>query len=221
LDWFTPGIKPELDEYDLDLGSSGPILARDSGYLVGGGKEGVVYVVDPNALGHSGLPVQSFQGTALCGTFTLSGCQQIHFPAYWARRENRLDSGSPGSLLYVWGSNDNLRVYRYSDGAFDTSPAYAGNVIALYPGGNLTVSASEPRAQNAILWAVASSIVHAYDAANVANELWNSEQNGNRDSLGNTFGLALYTVANGKVYVPINNNTITVYGLLPSSAGKN
>ncbi len=50
-DWFTPYRKLWLDVNDLDLGSAGPTLIPGSNYLVGGGKEGLLYVVDTTNMG--------------------------------------------------------------------------------------------------------------------------------------------------------------------------
>src|SRR3981081_165850 len=44
-DWFTPDNWAELDDLDYDLGSCGPVLTS-SGMVIGGGKEGIFYVVD-------------------------------------------------------------------------------------------------------------------------------------------------------------------------------
>jgi len=41
---FRPPNKAWLSSCDLDLGSAGPAILRDSGFLVGGGKEGVLYL---------------------------------------------------------------------------------------------------------------------------------------------------------------------------------
>src|SRR4029079_2904418 len=48
---FTPYPRLWLDETDLDLGSAGPLLIPDSKYLVGGGKQGLLYVLDRNEMG--------------------------------------------------------------------------------------------------------------------------------------------------------------------------
>ena len=50
-DWFTPYRKLWMDANDLDLGSAGPTLIPGSNYLVGGGKEGLLYVVDTTNMG--------------------------------------------------------------------------------------------------------------------------------------------------------------------------
>jgi hypothetical protein len=50
-DWFTPYRKLWLDAIDLDLGSAGPTLISGSRYLIGGGKEGLLYLVDTTNMG--------------------------------------------------------------------------------------------------------------------------------------------------------------------------
>src|SRR6266571_6738426 len=66
-DYFTPCNQVLLDKScnaaarcDLDLGSAGPLLVRgptpDSDLLIGGGKDGNIYVVDPTNMGHFKSP---------------------------------------------------------------------------------------------------------------------------------------------------------------------
>jgi hypothetical protein len=69
-----------------------------------------------------------------------------------------------------------------------------------------------------IVWAVEygldhNIIMHAYDASNIANELYNTRQNAARDELGFGGVFVVPTVINGKVYV-VTSNRLNVFGLL-------
>jgi hypothetical protein len=50
-DWFTPYRKIWLDNEDLDLGASGLVLIPGTPFLFGGGKEGLIYVLDRDNMG--------------------------------------------------------------------------------------------------------------------------------------------------------------------------
>ena len=70
---------------------------------------------------------------------------------------------------------------------------------------------------NGIVWALenqSTAVLHAYDASNVAIELYNSNQEGAAGPFrrGNKF--IVPTIANGKVYVGTTNG-VGVFGLLP------
>ena len=65
-DWFVAPNRSMLEEFDLDPSSSGPVLTPDSNLLIGGGKDGIVYVLNPANLGHDGGPLQKFQATRFC-----------------------------------------------------------------------------------------------------------------------------------------------------------
>jgi hypothetical protein len=93
------------------------------------------------------------------------------------------------------------------------------------PGGMLSISANGAAEGTGILWAylpemgdanhaVVPGELHAFDAANVSIELWNTAQNPGRDSVGNFGKFASPTVANGHVYVSTFSKAVCAYGLL-------
>ena len=90
-----------------------------------------------------------------------------------------------------------------------------------YPGAVTVVSADGLK--NGILWALqhggtssGNEVLHAYDATNLAKELYNSDQAGSRELpglVGKQFESII--VDNGKLYVPTGQPQLTVFGLLP------
>ena len=218
-DWFTPDDQSTLALNDEDLASSGPLLIPETNLLVGGGKQGVLYLINSSNMGqfqaNNAQIVQSFQATSV------QFSTEIHSVTYWDR------SGAP--LLYLWGSNDVLKAFQFGNGTFNSTPVAQGSLSASFPGGVLAVSANGSTAGSGILWAttpssesynaVVAGTLRAFDASNVSsNELWDSNQNAARDSLGNFAKFALPTIANGKVYVPTFSNQFDVYGLLGLSS---
>ncbi len=84
-----------------------------------------------------------------------------------------------------------------------------------YPGTAPSVSANGT--STGIVWAHENSnpaVLHAYDAANLAHEIYNSNQAaGNRDLFGAGNKFITPTIADGKVFVG-TTNTVAVFGLL-------
>jgi hypothetical protein len=88
-----------------------------------------------------------------------------------------------------------------------------------------TASLSANGAANGILWDIDNSnynylgtgtlpsVLHAYDATNVAIELYNSSQAGTRDTAGYALKFTVPTIAGGRVFVPTGNE-LDIYGLL-------
>jgi hypothetical protein len=232
LSWFTPGNYVYLNGGDYDLGSGGLLLIPGTALAVGGGKSGSsvpsnLYIVNRDNMG--GLS-QSTVDTNIVQyipvTPTGLGFNHIHgAPVWW--------DASSGSYAYIWGESDHLHQYKFDkvNGVFITpavalspTPAWVNGMT----GGMLAISANNTNAGTGILWAshqftgdanqaVRPGILHAYDAQNVANELWNSEQFSARDSVGSYAKFVPPTVARGKVYLATFSNRLNVYGLFPSS----
>ena len=63
--------------------------------------------------------------------------------------------------------------------------------------------------------------MQAFDAGDVTHELWNSNQNAARDSIGRFAKFVCPTVANGKVYIATFSGKLDVYGILPTAIADN
>jgi len=217
--WFTPYNFTNLENGDIDLGSAGLLLIPGTTLAFSGGKEGKLYLVNRDNMG--GLSGSTTADTNVVQSFSL-GSRQIHSgPVWW--------DGPDGSYAYVQAASDYLRQYKFdwSAGRF-LLPAYAQSPAAAasgQPGGILALSANGTNAGSGIVWAsynlvgnanqqVRPGILRAYNAQNVAQELWNSEQLSARDSVGNLAKFVPPTVANGKVYMATFSNRLNAYGLL-------
>jgi hypothetical protein len=83
-----------------------------------------------------------------------------------------------------------------------------------YPGTTPSVSANG--SANGIVWAAENGSVaalHAFDPANLATELYSSNQMGTRDHFGAGNKFITPMIAHGKVYVGTTNG-VAVFGLL-------
>lgn len=216
VDWFQPDIGPSLDESDTDVGSSGLLMIPNSDLLAGGGKQGLVYLLNPNSLGH-----EETGNTQIPQTLTVSAWREIKGgPAFWT-------SGSLGPMMYLWDEYSNLQAFHFNGLTFDTTPILTGSINASFgsPGGILTISANGQSVNTGIVWAsmpisqnadgaVVPGILRAINAETL-KEIWNSEEISRRDSLGTLAKFVPPLVVNGKVYMATFSNQVVVYGLLP------
>ncbi len=216
--WFTPYNWPVLEAGDVDLGSDGLMLIPGTSLVFGGGKQGMMYLVNRDKMG--GLSGGS-SDTNIVQSFRVTN-NQIHGGAVWW-------NGAGGPYAYVWPAAAALQQYRFDASsdkfalpAFAQGPSVAPNG---QPGGILALSADGSKPGSGIVWAshqmsgdanqsVRPGILRAYDAGNVAHELWNSEQLSARDAVGNFAKFVPPTVANGKVYLATFSGRLDVYGLL-------
>jgi hypothetical protein len=220
-DYFTPYNQATLDIQDLDLGSGGPMALPNTGspgLIVGFGKDGVLRLLDAANMGHfnpvSNNDVQEFQAYTGGSYFTGST------PIYW-------DSPNNGPVIYIWGSNDYLKSFKFTGSSFLTTPVSQGTIkeiAGISTSVPLSLSANGSQAGTGIVWASAAysldpvtqivpGILRAFDATNLSAELWNSKQNAARDDVGNFAKFAPPTIANGKVYLPTFSGQLLVYGL--------
>jgi hypothetical protein len=117
-------------------------------------------------------------------------------------------------VVYFAAAGDVIRAYPLADALLPAMATSQSAQAFCYPGAALAVSADG--AANGILWAVENSgVLHAYDAGNLGNELYNSSQAASaRDAFGTGSKFTPPTVANGRVYVPTQGGSIAVFGLL-------
>ena len=117
-----------------------------------------------------------------------------------------------------------MQCFQVTGNTVNPTPVSTAGISIPYARIGMTISANGAQAGSGILWetsgdynAETPSTLYAFDASNLANELWSSDMNQARDQMP----LAPPTVANGKVYVPSNSNVVTVYGLFspPASDG--
>jgi hypothetical protein len=188
----------------VDLPAGSPVTHL----VLGGGKDGALYALNRDNLagfGDSGAVQKIALGHGIFST-----------GAYW--NNNFYIAPASGSLS-AFTLNTTTAQFTNSS----TSPTTYG-----WPGA--TPSVSSAGTQSGIVWTLDNhlyctnqsagcgpSILHAYDATNVATELWNSSTTGT-DAAGNGVKFTVPTIANGKVYVGTRgNNTGGVYGSTTAS----
>jgi hypothetical protein len=216
VDYFTPFDQGIMQQNDIDLGSSCPMILPDSlgssshpHLMIATGKVGVIYLLDQTSLGKYNSAANQDVGESTVG-FNTSDVTGGFFgqPAYW--------NGS----IYASIVGDSLRQYPISNGVIaNLSSSQSINTFS-FRGTVPAVSASGTT--NGIVWAVDFSgqpnatplVLYAYDAADVSTLLYSSPSSGS----GAATAASKFTVpvvANGKVYV-VGQSGFTVFGLLPN-----
>ena len=207
LDYFTPLNTVSESNGDVDLGSGGPLLLPDlqdashntRHLAVGSGKDAIIYVVDRDNMGKFSSSqnniYQEIDGQLGGGVFAK--------PSYF------------NGTVYYGAVGDNLKAFPISNAKLATNPSSQSTASFGYPGTTPSISANGT--SNGIVWAIQNSsggVLHAYDASNLTNELYNSNQAAsNRDHFADNKYITPM-VANGKVYVG-TPNSVVVFGLLP------
>jgi PQQ enzyme-like repeat protein len=207
-DYFAPENTADESVNDLDLGSGGVLLLPDvidatgatRHLAIGAGKDGSIYVVDRDNMGKFSPAANNiFQQIpeALTSEFGVA--------AYF------------NGILYYGGTSDVMRAFSVQMGKVSPAPVGKTGTTFNFPGTTPSISANGT--QNAIVWALESSpnqnsVLHAYDAANLGHELYNSLQAPNgRDGFGPGNKFMTPVIANGKVFIGMTNG-IAIFGLL-------
>jgi hypothetical protein len=207
-DYFTMYNEVAESAADQDLGSGGGMLLPDMTdstntvrhLMIGAGKDGNIYVVNRDSM----------------GKFNSSDNSQI-----WQQVSGALQSSIFSTPAYFNGTvfygdvGETLKAFAISGAKLIATPQSQSASQFTYPGTAPSVSANGT--SNAIVWAHENSnpaVLHAYDAANLAHELYNSNQAaGNRDHFGAGNKYITPAVADGKVFVGTTAG-VGVFGLL-------
>ena len=218
-DFFATHDTVANSNADRDLGSGGALVLPDlkdsSGttwhLAVGAGKNASesplnrVYVVNRDSMGKFNASNDNAIYQEISSNGLDSDAGVFAMPAYF------------NNTVYYGAVDDSLRAFSIVNAKM-VAPAGSVSATAFgYPGTTPSVSANGT--SNGIVWAVqngSAGILHAYEAINLANELYNSTQAGDRDQFSfNKFITPM--IANGKVYVG-TPNSVAVFGLLTPSA---
>lgn len=210
-DYFAPYNAVALNSGDQDLGTCAPLLLPDTvgstshpHLLVAGSKTGVMYLIDRDNMGHfnsfnNSQIVQSFQMAALWNTL-----------AYF------------NNHIYVCPANNALAAYSITNGQMSTTPVMRSTYKFSANGASPSVSANGT--DNAIVWVLEKdssfvgrgpAVLRAFDAMNLTNQLYGSNDAGSRDQLQIAREFQVPVIANGKVYVATQSG-LSVFGTFAS-----
>ena len=207
-DYWTMFNTVDETNSDTDLGSGGPLLLPDMRdadgatrhLAVGSGKDAHIYIADRDNMGkfNPSSNVNLYQDL----TGSLAGFN-FSTPAFF------------NGLLYLGSVTDVLRAFSFTNARMNGLAVSRSATTYGYPGTSPSISANG--ITHGILWAaenVDPAVLHAYDASDLSQELYNTNQAANsRDNFGSNAKFSVPTVANGKVYVASTGGTVGAFGL--------
>ena len=209
LDWYTPDQWSNWNDNDSDLGAAGVILVPNTNLLLTGGKSGDLLLMTRDSMGHLGpLNTSAVQDVQVnqSGIFNF---------ALW---------NSPrGPIAYVQEPFGSLQAYQIADGRLNPARISQTNPVPTQFAG-IAISANGGTDGTGIVWQTTADngsyqqpgTLHAFDALDLSNELWNSDV-APGDALGRFTKFVPPTVVNGRVYVPTQSNQLAIYGLKTTS----
>jgi hypothetical protein len=212
LDYFKPSNEAYLRQNDADFGAGSPIIMPEnpSQYpheLIGGGKDGRIFVINRDDMGQ-------YQTTDHVIQEVQTGTQQLDnifsTPTLW------------NNTIYYHTADDVVKAYSWNPNTGLISTTYVSKGTVTFGGHGANTSLSANGTSDAVLWEIdttnsgtgGAAVLHAYDATNLANELYNSSQAGTRDQAGPAVKFTVPTVVDGHVYIGTASE-LDIYGLLP------
>jgi hypothetical protein len=208
-DYFTMSNAGTENSTDEDLGSGGELVLPDMldaqnntrHLAVGAGKDQIIYLVDRTNMGKfsstTNAIYQQVNGVLAGMVFST--------PAYF------------NGTLYYCAVGDHIKALPFQNARLAAVSSQTPGTFGV-PGATPGISANGT--SNGIVWATennSTAVLHAYDATNLANELYNSSQAaGSRDHFGVGNKFITPTIASARVYVGTTNG-VGVFGLLDQS----
>lgn len=236
LDHFTPADFNFLQCSDVDMGAGGVLLVPGKSRVIAGGKAGELFLLDSTNLGQEqSNDAGALQDFFMASTFTGScvdnhgntltgtkGAASIYSTSAWF-------NGS----VFIGADPGPLAEFTFANGDLTAGATSPESIATLTYGTTAFVSANGTA--NGIVWMIdhgqpiqapsgnapTAATLRAFDATNIASELYNSSQNP-ADTPG--FGIKFTSpiVANGKVFIATAHDALTatnpqgeldVYGL--------
>jgi hypothetical protein len=206
VDYFTPYNQAALSAADLDISSGAALLLPDQPgphvhELIGGGKQGTIYVIDRDAMGGFNAAGDTQIVQAIPGAITPTAGKVNgglwNIPMYW------------DNIVYLIGRNDVMKAFALQNGML-VGPIFEGNTKLFVT----DTAISSNGTSNGILWVSQGDIneIHAYDPFDLTHEYYNTNQAGTRDVPATLTRFMVPTVVNGKMYVGTQSE-LDVYGL--------
>ena len=209
--YFTPFNYIALNDADKDFPTQ-IMLIPNTQLAMTGCKDNILYIMNKTSLGGFNAATNNVVQTVS----VQSGATMHSSFAYF---------GGAAPKVYQFSENSSLKSYPVSAGGLGT---VVNNDVILGPsggtGGFLSVSSNGADPATGILWAYqpingcnannsnCHAILHALNASDITNELWNSDMiSADQVAVFNKFSCP--TIALGKVYIAANTNHLYVYGL--------
>jgi outer membrane protein assembly factor BamB len=209
-DYFNMYNTVQESQADRDLGSGGALVLPDVQVtankkvhlVIGAGKDKNIYVANRDNMGKWNPNNNNNLYQQLTGALPF-GLRSM--PAYFH------------NTVYFGANQDRIYAYPIVSGRLASSPSSQTSNTFAYPGPTPSISAN--LAHDGILWGVdiltapQFAVLYAYNALDLTQELYNSNQQGTRDQFGRGNKYMTPMIANGRVYVATLTG-VAVFGLL-------